>query len=413
MIISSSNVFMSSDRNYASFTSSRTESVTVRSDSDEAAVITISEESQGKLEQLKSYKKMVQESKEAQQRNNLQEQLQQMRQQYAEQAKKAECTPVSEAKSDKEIQLETLKRILKMLNSMSSGSKRRLNRQDIDRELNKLEQNDAAYNTSCNSSISMQSCFSFSSQLSTNFSIGSVKSLGSIGLSATPTATTSTWVTHTVTSSFVEEVENTCFSTVGIAKTTDGREITFNVDLEMSRAFCMSNETYVKTMQTLVDPLVINVGSNVTTVSDQKFLFDLDADGKEEEISYLEGGSGFLALDRNGDGTINDGSELFGTKSGDGFMDLAEYDKDGNGWIDEADSVFANLKVWSKNEDGTDTLISLKEAGVGAIYLGNADTEFSMKNLENSATNAVVQKTGVFLYENGGAGTIQHIDLAL
>ena len=41
-------------------------------------------------------------------------------------------------------------------------------------------------------------------------------------------------------------------------------------------------------------------------------------------------GSGYLALDKNGDGTINDGSELFGTRNGDGFADLAQYDEDGN-----------------------------------------------------------------------------------
>ena len=63
-------------------------------------------------------------------------------------------------------------------------------------------------------------------------------------------------------------------------------------------------------------------------VSDQTFYFDLDADGKEEEISVLNG-SGYLALDKNGDGTINDGSELFGTRNGDGFADLAQYDEDG------------------------------------------------------------------------------------
>ena len=63
-------------------------------------------------------------------------------------------------------------------------------------------------------------------------------------------------------------------------------------------------------------------------LSDQTFYFDLDADGKEEEISVLNG-SGYLALDKNGDGVINDGSELFGTKNGDGFADLARYDEDG------------------------------------------------------------------------------------
>ncbi len=61
----------------------------------------------------------------------------------------------------------------------------------------------------------------------------------------------------------------------------------------------------------LTDPLVINLDTEAASVSDQKFYFDLDADGHAEQISFLNSGSGFLALDKNGDGVINDGSELF------------------------------------------------------------------------------------------------------
>ena len=50
-------------------------------------------------------------------------------------------------------------------------------------------------------------------------------------------------------------------------------------------------------------------------------------------------GSGFLALDKDGNGKIDDGNELFGTKSSDGFGDLREYDSDGSGWIDENDEI--------------------------------------------------------------------------
>lgn len=97
----------------------------------------------------------------------------------------------------------------------------------------------------------------------------------------------------------------------------------------MSRRF--REETKIENITEIVDltdPLVINLDGNIAGLSDQKFMFDIDADGEEESISYLQGGSGYLALDKNGDGVINDGSELFGTKSGDGFADLAEYDAD-------------------------------------------------------------------------------------
>lgn len=216
------------------------------------------------------------------------------------------------------------------------------------------------------------------------------------------------------------EQEDTCFSTVGTVRTKDGREINFNVNVNMSRR---CEEYYREELNVaqfaLYDPLVINLNTDVTELSDQTFYFDLDADGEEEEISMLKG-SGYLALDKNGDGVINDGSELFGTKNGDGFADLARYDEDGNGWIDENDSIWSKLKIWCKDENGNDVLYKLSDKGVGAICLKNVSTDFTMQGdrkaqdgtMNANATNAVIRKTGIFLYENGNVGTVQHVDMA-
>ena len=209
------------------------------------------------------------------------------------------------------------------------------------------------------------------------------------------------------------EEESTTFETTGTVKTSDGREINFQLELSMSRSF---TEVYSQSFSfgsgMFTDPLVINLDCDAADVSDQKFYFDLDADGHEEAISRLGPGSGFLALDKNGDGKINDGSELFGTKSGNGFYDLAQYDKDKNGWIDEADDVFKDLMVWTKDKNGSDKLIGLGAAGVGAIYLGNCESEFSLNRLDNNEANARIRSTGIFLYENGSMGTLQQLDLA-
>ena len=216
-----------------------------------------------------------------------------------------------------------------------------------------------------------------------------------------------------------QEYENTQFHADGTARTDDGRVISFNVDIMMSRSYMEYMNIQIPAAQNaLCDPLVINIGSDTADVRDQKFLFDIDADGTEDEISMLGRGSGFLALDKNGDGKINDGSELFGTKSGDGFRDLKEYDSDGNGWIDENDAVFEKLKVWCKGENGEDILMSLKEADIGAIFLGSQETEFTAGG-EDGVRDGVIRSTGVFLRESGAragrsaAGTIQHVDMAL
>lgn len=212
---------------------------------------------------------------------------------------------------------------------------------------------------------------------------------------------------------YCAEKETTCFETTGTAVTADGRKLTFNLSLEMSRSFTkMAEESSSFGQPQLCDPLVINLKTNAASVSDQKFFFDIDADGEQEQISRLNSDSGYLALDHNGDGIVNDGSELFGTASGNGFKDLLSYDDDGNGWIDEADSIFQKLKIWTMDENGESVLLDLKESGVGAIYLGYENTEFSLKNKENQ-TNAVIQKSGIFLYENGMSGTVQQMDLAV
>lgn len=222
------------------------------------------------------------------------------------------------------------------------------------------------------------------------------------------------WEERVTMSQIFTEKEVTSFSTMGVVETADGRSISFNLNLEMSREFTQAMGIMEYSRKTFcVDPLVINLEGNPASFSDQTFFFDLDSDGKKEEISNLKSGSGFLALDKNGDGIINDGNELFGTKSGDGFKDLAAYDEDGNGWIDEDDSVFKHLKVWTKDADGHDRLMDLSQAGVGAIYLGHTATEFSAKSLETNETQGIIRSTGVFLKESGEVGTIQHVDLVI
>lgn len=221
----------------------------------------------------------------------------------------------------------------------------------------------------------------------------------------------STWSVSQRISTYMAETECTAFSGEGIAVTADGRTLPFNVEFELSRSYTEYSElTYVSQYTTiLTDPLVINLTDNPAQVTDQTFFFDLDGDGEQEELSQLAAGSGYLALDKNNDGVINDGSELFGTASGDGFKDLAAYDSDGNGWIDEADEVYSRLKIWTRDADGRDQLISLKEADVGAIYLGSTQTPFEMTDDENGLTGRVRQ-SGVYLHENGVAGSVQQID---
>lgn len=209
------------------------------------------------------------------------------------------------------------------------------------------------------------------------------------------------------------ESEKVSFSSKGTILTADGRSINIELELNMSREFMSREELHIRAGDAVMkDPLVINFDAPAASLTNTKFSFDIDSDGTVDQISNLASGSGFLSLDLNNDGRINDGSELFGPKSGDGFADLALYDEDSNGWIDENDSIFDKLRIWTRDEAGNSTLFALGQKGVGAIYLGNASTSFSLMGQGNKE-NGVIQKTGIFLNENGTAGTIQHIDLAV
>ena len=214
------------------------------------------------------------------------------------------------------------------------------------------------------------------------------------------------------TESFFYESESVSYQAQGVIQTADGKTINVDVSLSMSREYMAYSSASVQMKTQAVDPLVINYGGSAASLTGEKFAFDLDVDGSMDLISSLGEGSGFLALDKNRDDRINDGSELFGPNSGSGFGELRAYDQDGNGWIDENDDVFFDLLVWSKDKDGSDQLFALKELDIGAIYLGDIATEFSLTGDDNESYGTM-RSTSFFLKESGGAGTISHIDLTL
>lgn len=210
-----------------------------------------------------------------------------------------------------------------------------------------------------------------------------------------------------IVDSVITETESACYSACGRVKTADGREISFESQIDLARS--SRNETHAELA--MLDPLMLNYAAASASLAGQTFSFDLDADGDQEDISKLRSGSAFLALDSNADGKIGDGSELFGAKSGDGFADLAKYDNDHNGWIDEGDSVYAKLKLWLKDDSGKDELASLKDMGIGAIYLDQARADFTLQDSQQQ-TRGMLRASGIYLSEAGKAGSIQQLDLA-
>lgn len=192
----------------------------------------------------------------------------------------------------------------------------------------------------------------------------------------------------------------------------DGREIQVDYHLSMSEQFTKSHSESFQAGNILLDPIVINYDGPSASLTQEKFEFDMDMDGTKDKIAFATNGSGFLALDRNNNGSIDDGSELFGPSTNDGFSELREFDEDGNGWIDENDGVFDQLKIWERHEDGSSKLIGLGEAGVGAIYLKEVSTAFDLSD-NQLEMQGKMRTSSIFLKEDGSAGSVHEIDLVL
>lgn len=211
-----------------------------------------------------------------------------------------------------------------------------------------------------------------------------------------------------------EEIETTDFSAEGVINTANGQQISFKLELQMSRSYREETSVSLRAGDAVrKDPIVLNFNGNAAQLSDQRFRFDLEGDGKAENIAMLASGSGYLALDRNNNGRIDNGRELFGPATNSGFGELSALDSDGNGWIDENDAVFEQLKVWIPAADEQrGELSSLKERGVGAISLANVASPFELRDTGNRSLGAI-KSGGVFLFEDGRPGSIQEIDLTL
>ena len=121
------------------------------------------------------------------------------------------------------------------------------------------------------------------------------------------------------------------------------------------------------------DPLVLDLAGNGFTTRglDDAVRFDLTGDGRPESISAPKGDDALLALDRNGNGRIDSGKELFGDQHGasNGFAELSKYDDNRDGRIDRQDSVFEQLSLLRFDAQGRQQQQTLAEAGVSAIHL--------------------------------------------
>ena len=211
---------------------------------------------------------------------------------------------------------------------------------------------------------------------------------------------------------FVSQSESRQVAASGSLELADGQKVDFSLALSQSqsRQYEFSESVRIEE-RPMTDPLVINFGTTSARLDDTLFEFDLDADGDDDQLPSLGSGSGYLVLDRNGNGKVDDGSELFGPASGSGFSELSRFDSDGNRWVDAADPVFERLGVMVQKPNGNSELRSLGDVGVKALYTGSVQDQFTLVSAQGVPLGEI-KATGLYLSDGGDVRTIEELNLA-
>ena len=156
-----------------------------------------------------------------------------------------------------------------------------------------------------------------------------------------------------------------------------------------------------------VDPIIIDLNKNgiTSTKLNNTIYFDHDNNNFKEASSWIDKGDAFLALDKNSNGLIDNGNELFGNhtisntrfkytnnKATNGYEALKAYDLNGDNVIDSKDEIYDKLLLWKDSNQNAITdkgeLIKLKDSGIVSIDLNykNTNTDEKGNTIKQSST---------------------------
>ena len=157
------------------------------------------------------------------------------------------------------------------------------------------------------------------------------------------------------------------------------------------------------------DPLVVDLSGDGVRLTglENGALFDINADGKTEQTAFVQGDDAFLVLDRNGNGRIDNGSEMFGDQNGavNGFEELRKYDGNRDGVIDRRDAIYGSLRLLHDNNGdgrvGLSEMSTLAEKGIDSLDLGYK----AGQRVDDTHRNTLAERSH-YLRGNGSRGAL-------
>ena len=155
-------------------------------------------------------------------------------------------------------------------------------------------------------------------------------------------------------------------------------------NLTKTDLFSLTSGQSDQTRDAGITPIVIDLdGNGIQTIAraDSNGSFDLFGNGAAVKSGWISSGDGFLAVDNNGNGKIDDISELFGGNAkGAGFANLASYDSNHDGLVNSLDADFGKLMIWqdANGNHSTDAgeLMGLAQAGVASLTVAYTELPF-------------------------------------
>jgi len=183
---------------------------------------------------------------------------------------------------------------------------------------------------------------------------------------------------------------------------------TFTLDSEHT-----SYSKFEMTAAALKDPLIVQFSKqsigNITATTE----FDINQDKTLNTLPIFSGDVGYLVFDKNANGVADNGSELFGPQTGNGFNELSQLDSNNNGFIDEDDQAFKNLYIWQPENNNQQTQwLSLQQADIKAISTTAIATPFSFYD-QNNELSAQLTKSSFAISSSGQARGVHQLDVRI